>query len=445
MTGFDMPITHGQRERACYGRRRSPLTLPVLSALWFFLSMVCLSTGEAKIYIDVTSPQSRRLPIAIQDFVGHPSGAEISEIVRSDINTTGLFSFADREAHFESPSERFNPDNWKPLGIEIVVKGTLEVGEKIFVTLSLYDAIEGREVLKKRFSARKSHLRPLSHEIANGIYEKITGLKGVFNTKIAFVSQGEGRKVLHIMDWDGQRVRNILRARRGDLIMPPHWSPDGKKLAYSSARGRRWGIYMIDFTTMKEHLIYSSQGTNIAGDFIPHGTSLMLSSSKKGSPDLYLLDIKTKVLSRLTYTDGIEISPSVSPDGQEVVFVSDRSGSPQLYSMRMGGNALRRVTFEGSYNTSPDWSQSGEKIALSGRIGGKNQIFTVNPDGTDLTQLTSNGNNEDPAFSPDGRFIAFTSDRDGKKGIFVMRSNGEGQRRISPKNLRAFGPSWSPK
>ncbi len=414
--------------------------IPILA-----LFILIPSSLAAKIYIDITSPALRQLPIAIQDFKGHPSGKEISEIVRADLEYTGLFSFIDEEAYLESPEEPFHPENWKPLGIEIVVKGTVVMGELLFATISLYDAIEVKGILKKRYSAKKDLLRTLSHEISKTIYEKVTGQKGIFTTKIAFVSKDRDRKAIYIMDWDGHRIRRILGIRKDALIMTPHWSSDGGKLVYSSERNRKWGVYMINFSNMREYLAYSSEGTNLTGDFTPDGNYLTLSSSKQGSPDIYLLHIKTKVLSRLTYSSGIEISPSVSPEGNEIVFFFDRAGTPQLYMMNIDGNNPRRITYDGSYNTSPDWSPSGNRIVFCGRIGKKMQLFTIRSDGTDLVQLTYDGNNEAPSFSPDGRFIAFTSDREGTKGIFIMRTNGEGQQRVSPKNLRVFGPAWSPR
>jgi TolB protein len=149
------------------------------------------------------------------------------------------------------------------------------------------------------------------------------------------------------------------------------------------------------------------------------------------------------MVNKLTSSRSIEVSPTISPDGNHIAFVSDRGGSPQIYTMQRDGSDIRRISFEGSYNTSPNWSPRGDKIVFSGRRN-TNQIFIVNPDGTGLTQLTTQGNNEDPSFSPDGRFITFTSDRDGVKGVYIMRSNGEAQKRITPRKMRAFCPRWSP-
>jgi TolB protein len=194
---------------------------------------------------------------------------------------------------------------------------------------------------------------------------------------------------------------------------------------------------------MTERKIFASKGTNMAGDFFPKGDAITFSSTKDGTPDIYTLSLRDNSTKKLTLTQGIEVSPAVSPDGTQIAFVSDRGGSPQVYIMRANGSDIRRVTFDGTYNTSPSWSPSGDRIVYSCRVG-KNQICIVKPDGSGLVQLTDHGNNEDPSFSPDGRHVTFSSDRDGAKGIYIMRANGEAQKKISPKGLRSYGPRWSP-
>jgi len=243
------------------------------------------------------------------------------------------------------------------------------------------------------------------------------------------------------MDWDGKRTTKM--GLKGNIILSLRWSKDGTRLIYSAERNRQWGLYLLNFNTMVEKKVFSSKGTNIAGDFTPDGRDVVFSSSKDETPDLYILNLKTNSIKKLTSSYGIEVSPSISPDGKHIAFVSDRGGSPQIYVMLRDGSDIKRITFEGSYNTSPYWSPKGDKIVFTGRRG-TNQIFIINPDGTGLAQLTSHGNNEDPSFSPGGRYITFSSDRDGSTGIYIMRANGESQRRITPKNLKASGPRWSP-
>jgi TolB protein len=404
-------------------------------------SVLCaLTFAYAKVYIDISSPGFKKLQIAIQEFTG-PSGREISDIIRNDLEFTGLFAYIDRAAYLEKPSQQFNPKNWTPIGVEAVVKGSVTEGKDLGAAAALYDVFEGKEIFKKEYRGERALVRPLSHAIANDIYRALTGETGIFRSRIAFVGGDRGEKSIYMMDWDGSRMTKT--GLKGNIVLTPHWSKDGTKLIYSAERNRQWGIYLLDFTNMRERKVFSSRGTNIAGDFMPEGNEITFSSSKDGTPDIYGMNLADNKIKKLSSSYGIEVSPAVSPDSRYIAFVSDRGGSPQLYVMRRDGSDVRRITFEGSYNTSPAWSPKGDKIVFSGRRG-TNQIFIINPDGAGVTQLTSQGNNEDPSFSPDGRYIAFSSDRDGVKGIYIMRANGESPKRITPRNLRAYGPRWSP-
>jgi TolB protein len=417
---------------------------------WLFpaLAVLCLllalpGQAWAKVYIDITSPQTE-LPIAVHEFAG-TSGREIADIVSDDLAFTGLFRLLDRKAFIETPSGPFNSQNWSVIGADAVVKGEVELdgpSGKLTAVLSLYDVFEGREILKKRYSADRSLLRPLAHSMANDIYQKITGQPGVFRTTLAYLVESGGETEIMLADWDGGRSRRL--GVRGSALLTPHWSDDGTMLVYSAKRGIRWSVYLLDFTKKRETLVYSSSATNMAGDFFPGGVEFALSSSVGGSPDIYSYNISYKKLTRLTSLSGIEVSPAVSPDGLTIAFVSDKGGSPQIYTMNKIGYNMARLTYEGQYNTSPAWSPKGDMLAFSGRYGGRNQIFVIRPDGTGLRRLTDAGNNEDPSFSPDGRYIVFSSDRAGRKGVYIMRANGEGQRRITPSAVTAFGPRWSP-
>jgi TolB protein len=412
--------------------------------LLVFLLVICrlslLPAAEARVYIDVTSPGTKKLPIAIYDLQG-PSGKDIAEVIREDLIFTGLFMYVDKAAYIESPLQKFDPKNWTPLGIEAVIKGSVKGERNLTVNVTLYDTFEGKEVLNKQYQSEKDLIRQLGHSIANDIYKAVTGLPGIFRTRIAFVGEDDGEKRIYVMDWDGHRVRKM--GLKGSLVLAPRWSYDGMKLVYSSERDRQWGIYLLDFLKMSEQRLFVSKGTNLAGDFFPKGDAITFSSTKDGTSDIYILHLKGENAKKIAATQGIEVSPSVSPDGMQIAFVSDRGGSPQIYLMRADGNEIRRVTYEGSYNTSPSWSPNGDRIVFSCRRG-KNQICLVKPNGSELMQLTDQGNNEDPSFSPDGRYISFSSDRDGTKGIYIMRANGESQKKISPKGRRSFGPRWSP-
>jgi TolB protein len=409
-----------------------------------FLSSHAAAGADDRVYVDISSPGVKRLPIAIQEFTGHQDGADMSEIVQDDLAWTGLFSFTDRAAHLETSDRPFDAENWKPLGVEIVAKGTLQLSPEGGYTalVSLYDVFAAENIMKKRYSAEKGLLRLMSHKIAGDIYERITGGKGIFSSRIAYLTSEGGGTALYVSDWDGRRPNRLLK--KNDLMTAPHWSPDGRRLAYSAVKQGKWGVYILNLDDMKEEVVLSTGKTDISGDFTPDGKYLLISSSKKGTPDIYLMHIATKVLTRLTYSDYIEISSTVSPDGKNIAFVSNRTGPPQVYIMGISDAEPRRLTYSGNYNTSPRWSPVGDRIAFSGIIDGRHQVFLIKPDGGALRQLTRTGNSEQPSFSPDGRCVVFESDREGAKGVYMIRADGEDVMRISPPGVKAFGPSWSP-
>lgn len=416
------------------------------AAIWpavlIALSMTLPATAWAELYIDIIS-SPRKLPVAIMRFDG-PSGKKLSRIITDDLRLSGIFSPMDPRGFSEKPGQDFDPGNWVGTGAEAVVKGTIESTTELVVTVRLYDVVESRLIMEKKYRAGLTLLRPVAHAAANDIYEKITGKRAVFRTKIAYISADrDGYYSLNVADWDGMRTSKLnVRARS---LLSPHWSPDARQLVYTAERDRKWGIFSLDFTKMKEKPLLIMKGTNMAGDFFPNGKALSLSSSINGSTDIYSYNIRSKKLKRLTRDMGIEVSPTVSPDGKRLAYVSDRAGSPQIYTMDIMGYNKARVTYEGGYNTSPSWAPRGNRIAFSGRHGGKNQIFTVWPDGSGIRMLTTMGNNEEPSFSPDGRFIAYTSDREGRRKVYIMRADGSDQKRISPSGEEAFSPSWSPK
>lgn len=401
-----------------------------------------LGTQQAfadKVFIDVTAPSTRKLPVAIQPFIGN---TEVSTIVKNDLTFSGLFECLPDAVQIEQTGQPFNANNWRGLGAELVVKGRIVNGLNMIVTA--HDVADGREVLRKEYTASSQNLiRPLAHSIANDIYRVLTGQPGIFRTKLAFVGESAGRKEIYTADWDGHRAH--ASGISGGVLLKPRWSPDGTKLIYSAERFRQWGIYVLEIATMREkHVRTPESSLTIAGTFFPDNRRFVFSSSRNGNSDIYLTDITGGQARKVISTPWIEISPAVSPDGGRILFVSNRSGGPQVFLAETDGSSVRRLTFQGGYNTAPSWSPAGDRIAYSSLVGGRHQIFVMKLDGSEARQLTDRGNNEEPSFSPDGRFITFMSDRDGTKGIYLMLANGENQTRVSPRGMKASSPSWGP-
>lgn len=389
--------------------------------LTFYFSLFTFS--HAKVYIDITSPAFRKLPVSIS-YSGPEELKEISKIVENDLDFTGVFQMIAPEVS----------------GAEVSVKINAGVTAQVTADVVVFDLVENKEVLNKRYSASKNIIRALAHSISNDIYKVITGKEGVFRTKLTYVVSSSDKKWLYMMDWDGH---NSVRMVSTGFTLSHSWSPDSKYIIYSSERGKMWGIYSLSLGDFGEMSLFSSKGLNLVGG-VSHDGRIAFSSSKDGSPEIYVMDINGSNYKKLTRSFGIDVSPVFSPDGSQIAFVSDRGGSPQIYIMASDGTRIRRLTFEGSYNTSPAWSPDGKWIAYVGLKNGNNQIFMIKSDGTDTRQLTEAGNNENPTFSPDGMFIAFDSSRDGNKGVYIMTLNGERQKRITPGNVTAMNPEWSP-
>jgi TolB protein len=390
-----------------------------LFILYFSFSPV----SHAKIYIDITSPAIRKLPISISS--SGTSGAKtVEEIVRADLLFTGIFS----DVAPEIP------------GAEVTVKIELREAKALKAVLTVRDLVRNREVLRKRYEASKGIIRALAHSISNDVFKVITGRNGAFRTRIAYIMEKAGKKELHLMDWDGHNSRRVISSM---LTSSHNWSRDGRHIVYSSVRRRKWEINMLDLIKYRKIHLFTSEGLNLVGN-MTGDNRLVFSSSKRGSSEIYTMDVNERKYRRLTGSYGIDVSPAYSPDASEIAYVSDQGGTPQIYIMSADGSGKRRLTFEGNYNTSPAWTPDGKEIVFVGRRNGKNQIFMIKSDGTDFRQITSRGNNEEPTFSPNGLFIAFDSDRDGEKAIYVMRSNGEEQKRITPPGTIVRAPRWSP-
>ena len=228
------------------------------------------------------------------------------------------------------------------------------------------------------------------------------------------------------------------------IALFPRWSPKGDKILYNSFKDGGPKLYLRDIRSGDVRRISARKGLNIGAAWGPDGTSIALTLSHKGNPDIYAIDLKGKILSHLVSNWGIDISPTYSPDGKKLAFVSNKSGSPQIYVHDLLENRVERITFfERKYNTSPVWSKLN-RIAFSGLKGHQVDIFTIDPDGGNLRQLTEDqGKNEDPCWSPDGRYIVFSSNRDGGYHLYLMNANGRNQQKITNLKGEQTSPSWS--
>ncbi|HXX54360.1 MAG TPA: hypothetical protein VEI28_07320, partial [Thermodesulfovibrionales bacterium] len=249
------PPTHTERApRQNGGTLYISIPYSALCILIFFAVLCPLfADSEAKEYIDITSPAFKKLPIAVSEFAG-PSGKEISDIIRDDLDFTGIFLCLERNVFLETSLQPFQQKNWTIIGAEVVVKGSVGGGKTLLASVSLYDVAQGKEVFSKAYRTEGSLARALAHTVANDIYKQFTGENGVFRTRIAYVGRRGGVDSLSLMDWDGHRTNDL--GIKGNVLMTPRWSRDGTKLLYSSERYRQWGVYLLNFSNMTETKVF---------------------------------------------------------------------------------------------------------------------------------------------------------------------------------------------
>jgi len=410
--------------------------------------------GEARLYIDITSPSMRKISIAMPDFkyMGkkneHPDlRSKLPGIISNDFDLSGYFQPLDKDSFIEGPQSGITGDtihfkDWSVIGATLLLKGGYAcIGKQLKVEIRLFDVFSGRQLYGKRVLGLVEQSRYLMHRLGNDIMLTLAGHSGPFLTKLAFVGTSSGHKEIYISDYDGHNVEQITQHKT--ITISPGLSPLGDKMIYTSFRNSRTMLFMRDMIKKSVTKISDRKGLNIAAAWKPNGREIALTLTVSGNPDIYLIDLTGKILKRLTKNWGIDVSPVFSPDGNKMAFVSNRSGSPQIYVLDLITNRVERLTFEGNYNTSPAWSKL-DRIAFAGSTDGHFDIHTISPEGEGLYRVTHNqGNNEDPCWSPGGRYIAFSSKRTGSNHhIFIANANGENQRQITFFKGDQLSPSW---
>lgn len=433
--------------KPCEGKARGNLIILLLTFLLFYVQ-----EAGAGVYIDINVPSIRRLPIAVPGLKDLGSTGPSDEIAKGlydtliqDLDISGLFDILDKRGYIEDPQKaEIDFGAWRAIGSELLIKGGFSLkGEELLVEVGLFDVLQERMILGRQYTSKNDGFRRIIHRFANEVVETITGEKGIFETKLLFVSNATGNKEVYISDYDGYNPREVTR--NGSINLSPQWSPDGSRVLYTSYKEGNPFLYMVELATGKEKRVSDHPGINIGARWSPTGKEIALTLSKDGNPELYILELEGMTLKRLTNNWGIDVSPTWSPDGKEIAFVSDIAGNPHIYVINSDGTNLRRLTYEGKYNTSPAWSPKGDKIAFSRMDGGRFDIWVMNPDGSQQVQLTSGpGNNEDPSWAPNGRYIAFSSTTGGGTALYIIGASGEGQRMLFKGKGNLKGPAWSP-
>lgn len=421
------------------------------------LLLVCLivlcvqQKSYAANYIEVTAAGNRLLKLAVvppqpMGTVIRPDLAnETAEVHSFDLTMSGLFTAERREAPLLANGLALTPIDfvpWLSSGYDLLIRGEYELrGNELTIEFRLYDVMAKKLVTSKRFLGREKDLRRYAHSFSDEILRALTGQKGSFTSKVVYVSTQTGNKELFLMDWDGHNPQQLTRNR--SINLSPDISPDGREIIFTSYKRGNPDLYKRALSSTVEVPVSSRRGLNITGAWSPDASKIALALSKDGNTEIYTIARDGSAPNRLTVSRSANVSPAWSPDGSRIIFVSDRLGKPQLFSMdATGGNVGRFGTGTG-YTVNPSWSPKGDKLAFA-RMAGGFQIFVVNADGSGEIQLTFDGNNERPRWSPDGRLIIFSSRRGGKEALYVMRADGSGQTKVSRTRGISQHPVWTP-
>jgi TolB protein len=422
-----------------------------------FLALLFLAPAAAHAQervIDIFRPEKVVHPIALPLFEGQAAGLAanvLPDAIGKDLEFTGVFKAVDRNAFLEKPGAVKSDgtgtkwEDWTVLKASLLVRGAYKLeGGKLAAKVWVFNVADGAKLGELSASETPDRAWVLSHKLADGIYEIATGEKGIFSSRLAFISNRSGHKEVTIAHFDGSKEQPITKNR--SINLSPSWSPDGGKISFTSYVRNHPDLYLYDRAADKFFRISDRAGINIGGVWSPQGRVMAATlSSEGGNPDIFLMGEDGKGAKRLTEHYASDVSPTWSPDAKQIAFVSDRGGAPNVYVMKVDGSDPKRVTFDsngtGKDNQAPVWSPRGDRIAFQSRIGGAWQILTMKPDGTEVRPLTAQGNNEDPAWSPDGRLLGFV--HDGK--LWVMEADGTNARQIAGGTGQYSNIAWSPR
>jgi TolB protein len=422
---------------------------------WVWISAAAAAAQETYQYIDIRNPFLRKIPLAVPHFKtmndsarGADSARKAVELMTGSLDFTGFFKIMDRSSFLFDPQKSgvaatdINFQNWTVIGAELLITGMFEqTGDSVQMELRLFDTFKSRQVIGKRYAGQSSELRTMVLRFCTEVIYYLTGNKGIFSSKIAFVSTGSGKKEIYTCDFDGYAPARVTYNE--SITLFPAWSDDGEHLAYTSYKGGKPDLYIRNLNSKKETVV-ALNGINITPSWVPGRFEIAATLSFNGAQEIYLLTGAGKVIKKLVSSRGTNVSPSWSPDGSKLAFVSDRTGGPQIYILDVASGNESRLTYEGKYNTQPAWSPRGDKIAYTSQVGGSQQVCVIGADGQNVMQLTREaGSSESPSWSPDGTLIVFSTNREGPSRLYVMTAFGTDARRLLLLNGEQTSPKWS--
>jgi len=415
------------------------------------------SATAAPLRVDVNQGNVQPLPIAIPDFVipqpgDTGAGQNIASVVRADLDRSGLFKPLDPKSFVEPVKDINVPPNfanWRVINAQALVTGQAspQPDGRLRVDFRLWDIYGESQMLGLQYFTAPANWRRIAHMISDAIYQRITGEKGYFDTRVVFVSESGSllnrKKRLAVMDEDGA---NPIFLTRGDyLVLTPRFNPTAQMIAYMSYISGKPRVYLFDLETGRQQMLGDFPSMTFSPRFSPDGNKIVMTLEQNGNSDIYAMDLRTRSVSRLTSDPAIDTSPCYAPDGSQIAFESDRGGSQQVYVMNADGTNVHRISFGGGKNGTPVWSPRGDLVAFTKQEGGTFRIGVMHPDGSGERIITDGWEDEGPTWAPNGRVLMFTRTLRGGRGsqIWSVDVTGRNERRVQTPG-DASDPAWSP-
>lgn len=421
------------------------MLLRALQGVVGIVFLVQASVASAEMSIEIIGAGEYQVPVAIVPFGGDGKLAQaINDVIVGDLLRSGLFRMVDSEGmHPQTPAEVSYPE-WQTRGAEALVVGTVaaKANGRTEARFYLLDVVKQAKLIDLAISADDGQVRAIGHRIADLVYEKLTGDRGVFNTRIAYVNRIGQKYNLMVADSDGYNEQIVLS--QDSPIMSPAWSPDGSHLAYVSFETGHAVLYVQSLYTGQRKVLADFSGSNSAPAWSPDGKQLAMVLTRDGSSQIYLVRPDGSGIRRITFSGAIDTEPNFSPDGQHLLFTSDRGGSPEIYRMPIKGGSVQRMTFGEGNNYSPSHSPDGKSFVYTHFNDGKFYIAMQDFKTEQMEILTEGGWEKKPSFAPNGKLIMFASEARGRGILATVSSDGRVKQRIFSQSGDAREPVWGP-
>lgn len=408
------------------------------------IGLLCIP-AFAQFRVEVSGVGLTQFPVAIVQFRGDDAAPQkIAAIVSADLERSGQFRGVDIGGAALDEGSRPDVSTWRQKGADALVTGsTSRLADGRFdVRMRLWDVVRGQDLGGQSYVVPAGDLRLVAHRLADFVYEKLTGDKGVFSTRIAYVTKVGPKFNLWVADADGENAQSALNS--SEPIISPTWAPNGTQIAYVSFESRKPVIFVHDVASGKRRLVANFKGSNSAPAWSPDGKTLAVTLSRDGGSQLYLMVATGGEPRRLAQSSSIDTEPTFTADGKTIYFVSDRGGSPQIYRVPSGGGNPERVTFSGTYNISPALSPDGKWLAYISRVSGAFKLYVMELASGTATPVTDTSADENPSFAPNSRLIIYATQQQGREALMTTTLDGKIKARLAGQNGDIREPDWGP-